>query len=410
MDVRLCPNCAKSFSLLNRKHHCRLCGAIMCNKCSKFLSFSLARKLTDPDSFVKAMQKQQQHQTSSSENLNEFKLRRSESINSVNTYIFKSHPTVETNSNNEQINKKKPNLDLIYLRLCMNCSDLLAKKFQSIRDKLIRPIFLNIYDELCICMNESKRLYPIYTKMAESLNFGEAIYQLRSAEEMRLKLIKHYQTLEILSAQLLKHEADKASPDQLKLQRNIRFQSINFLKEYSFTLSQLPTSEVYFKLKAQRELRLQEELRRVELEQLKQDQEIRKRIKSNNNPTGSNKTKFPSISIDNSNGWMPSSVKALLLDDSQSAEEDDDYDNNDDNEDTEEEKTLDLNKKKEVGDDNKSISSHKKKESSEKEKALRVQIQLVEKYLDDALKQNKHDEATLLRKNLNELLNSLVDK
>jgi len=67
----------------------------------------LARKLTDPDSFVKAMQKQQQHQTSSSENLNEFKLRRSESINSVNTYIFKSHPTVETNSNNEQINKKK---------------------------------------------------------------------------------------------------------------------------------------------------------------------------------------------------------------------------------------------------------------------------------------------------------------
>ncbi len=41
-DVHLCPNCAKSFSLLNRKHHCRLCGAIMCNKCSQFISFTLA--------------------------------------------------------------------------------------------------------------------------------------------------------------------------------------------------------------------------------------------------------------------------------------------------------------------------------------------------------------------------------
>lgn len=41
-DVQLCPSCAKSFGLLNRKHHCRLCGAIMCNRCSQFISFELA--------------------------------------------------------------------------------------------------------------------------------------------------------------------------------------------------------------------------------------------------------------------------------------------------------------------------------------------------------------------------------
>ena len=47
-DVHLCPNCAKGFNMLNRKHHCRLCGAIMCNKCSKFISFTLASIFNNP--------------------------------------------------------------------------------------------------------------------------------------------------------------------------------------------------------------------------------------------------------------------------------------------------------------------------------------------------------------------------
>ena len=114
--------------------------------------------------------------------------------------------------------------------------------------------------------------------MAESLNAGEAIYQLKNAEEMRLKLIKCFQMIETQSGQILKYEPDTQNKDQLKLQRNIRFQSINFLKEHSFTLSQLPISEAYAKLKSQREVYLQEEMKRVEMEQLKQKNEINKRL------------------------------------------------------------------------------------------------------------------------------------
>lgn len=36
-SVNLCPNCAKSFHLARRQHHCRLCGSIMCDDCSNFL-------------------------------------------------------------------------------------------------------------------------------------------------------------------------------------------------------------------------------------------------------------------------------------------------------------------------------------------------------------------------------------
>ena len=43
-DVKLCPHCARSFNLLRRKHHCRLCGAIQCDPCSQFILLSFARE------------------------------------------------------------------------------------------------------------------------------------------------------------------------------------------------------------------------------------------------------------------------------------------------------------------------------------------------------------------------------
>lgn len=41
--VSLCPICAKTFGLSRRKHHCRLDGFVICNQCSQFLPFSMAR-------------------------------------------------------------------------------------------------------------------------------------------------------------------------------------------------------------------------------------------------------------------------------------------------------------------------------------------------------------------------------
>ena len=41
-DVNLCTTCGRGFSLTRRRHHCRLCGGIICNRCSQFLPFSYA--------------------------------------------------------------------------------------------------------------------------------------------------------------------------------------------------------------------------------------------------------------------------------------------------------------------------------------------------------------------------------
>lgn len=250
-------------------------------------------------------------------------------------------------------------------------------------------------------MNESKRLYSVYTKMAESLLAGEAVYQLSKAEETRGKLVRYFHQIKTLGDQILVHEPSTTKKDQLKLQRNINYLAINYLKEHSFSLVQLPSSEVYAELRAKCEKRLREESKRLELQEIKHKNEINKRIIHNQNNNTKNKVlnhNKPNVTVDKSNGWIPTSIQsraALLFNDS----------------DSEQEETFEFNEAYAAGEDNldrKSVSSHKRAKS-EKEKAIRIQIQLVEKYLDEALKLNKYEEADSLRRNLNELLNSLVD-
>lgn len=43
-DVPFCPDCGNKFSIRNRRHHCRLCGSIMCKKCMEFISLPLASR------------------------------------------------------------------------------------------------------------------------------------------------------------------------------------------------------------------------------------------------------------------------------------------------------------------------------------------------------------------------------
>ena len=45
-EVKFCPLCKKQFNVARRRHHCRLCGGIMCGKCSTFVSVSFSSKST----------------------------------------------------------------------------------------------------------------------------------------------------------------------------------------------------------------------------------------------------------------------------------------------------------------------------------------------------------------------------
>lgn len=211
---------------------------------------------------------------------------------------------------------------------------------------------------------------------------------------MRHKLVTLFKRAESLSSSILNHGISSsttdaaASPqqspqptppnDQLKLQRNIRYFVINYLRENSFNLAQLPSADEYALLAKQRQRFAMEEARRNELEQARQKQQLLMQTSVTNSNRIKYSKKRENVSIDNSNGWIPQGVKrGELLEDV-------------------------------VDGGGGEMAANGEMTNSDTE-ALRIQIQLVERYLEDAVKANKKEEAELLRANLNELLTTLAN-
>lgn len=115
--VKMCPYCAKSFTIARRRHHCRVCGAILCDSCSKFLSFKAACKLVQPSRLY------------------------------VDQY-----DRIE-----DRIDSKKAE-DMPNIRTCEDCHLLLDKRVQTIDDHYSQPTFLEIYARLRELMTEANAL------------------------------------------------------------------------------------------------------------------------------------------------------------------------------------------------------------------------------------------------------------
>ena len=120
--------------------------------------YSNQEQLTDPDAFVKAQTAK--YSSGSSEQAKaaptEFKLKRSDSITSVNSYFsYKSTTSSSTSESNasklfnsltSNYTSKEVNFDIIYLRLCCDCGKQLEKKYKFFKEKIIQPEFANLYD------------------------------------------------------------------------------------------------------------------------------------------------------------------------------------------------------------------------------------------------------------------------
>lgn len=166
--VSLCPTCASKFNILTRKkHHCRLCGAVMCAKCSEFIDFEYARQLITPVGL----------DGSSLMSAGSHSKPRSSSISSVNsthshlsTLTLSSSPNnigrvlrsvVSTTADSAEMSEK--------IRVCLNCMDLLANRKEKLEIAYTKPPIVHLYAELKEKLNEIERLLPILLKMAESL-------------------------------------------------------------------------------------------------------------------------------------------------------------------------------------------------------------------------------------------------
>ncbi|CAH1645867.1 unnamed protein product [Spodoptera littoralis] len=218
-SVKLCPNCAKTFNLTRRKHHCRLCGSILCHDCSLFLDINVARAIVDPSA----------PQTSNPPD----------------------HETSEKNG----------------LRLCEHCYNLIELRKQVQESRNAKTVLVTAYEQMRSLMEKARPDVVMYEKMCQSLFDGETTYNLTDVNKMRGRIGKLAEGIDLLSKQIISFPAEPGTR-QAKLQSAIRQAAAHYIKEDLLSLRKLPTEAQIDEVRRQRyekaERQIQMERERME--------------------------------------------------------------------------------------------------------------------------------------------------
>uniref|UniRef100_A0A8C5RJ67 Rabenosyn, RAB effector n=1 Tax=Laticauda laticaudata TaxID=8630 RepID=A0A8C5RJ67_LATLA len=244
-DVPFCPDCGNKFSIRNRRHHCRLCGSIMCKKCMELVSLPFASKLTTASKEVLASH------ISPSCSPNSIQGSRRGSISSIS-----SVSSVLDEKDDDRI------------RCCRHCKETLLKREQQIDEKEYIPDIVKLYEKLRFYMEKVDQKAPEYIKMAESLNAGETTYNLERASNLRIEVQRMYELIDALSKKILTlglNEDPQPHPRTLQLQRMIRYSATLFVQEKLLGLMSLPTKDQYEELKEKKKQELE---RKLQMERL----------------------------------------------------------------------------------------------------------------------------------------------
>ncbi|KAH9512599.1 hypothetical protein Btru_038926 [Bulinus truncatus] len=226
-EVPACLNCARSFSILTRRHHCRLCGGIMCDKCSEFMASSYAQKLVNP------------------------------------AHSFSGEGFLKRTNSNTSLNSLVGNEGESIMRVCKTCRKLLERRDVMTELRNTKPPIVQIYDKMKMCISDAEQILPNYLPMVESLSQGETQYDYRQAQIMRTKLVKLYEAVDQLSKKILVFDMNNeqgVNPKQVHLQKSIRLYASNFMQENLMGLQALPTEEDYNKLRQRRTADIQRKI------------------------------------------------------------------------------------------------------------------------------------------------------
>lgn len=292
-DVPFCPDCGNKFNIRNRRHHCRLCGSIMCRKCMEFVPLPLAQKLisgTREALCVPGSPGQSQSPPAGGGSSGMGSRRGSiSSLSSVTSML-------------EEKDDEK-------IRCCHHCMDTLLKRQQKLEEKDHVPDIVKLYERLRMCMEKVDEKAPEYIRMAESLNAGETTYNLDTAGGLRLEVQKYYELIDALSKRILTlgvKDDPQPHPKALQLQRMIRYTATLFVQEKLLGLMSLPTKDKYEELK---EKRKQEQEKRLQQERLAVQESLKRRQESERNrpPANGELPQAPRAPrMTKAGGWLPS--------------------------------------------------------------------------------------------------------
>ncbi|XP_064473631.1 rabenosyn-5-like isoform X1 [Ornithodoros turicata] len=306
-DVRLCPGCAKSFNLSRRRHHCRLCGGIMCQLCSQFMEFALARKLINLTGGSPMLVPQEKTRSP---------LARRGSISSLASVMSPAGDP--------------------HLRLCRDCLALLNRRDRQIEQKMSHPIVVEMYKTMKGFMDEAEGLIPEYCRMVDSLQEGQSDYTLEEVQSLRVKLTKIAENVDLISRKIgilgtQDGGADGSgpSPRALQLQGCVRLAASHFLRQNMLGLPAPPSKEELVRLQGARREQLQQRIQREKAAAVEAQQR-----QSNHAPPSIQKLPLkPTHTADRStspststpvtdSGWSPANVVSARQGSTASAAED----------------------------------------------------------------------------------------
>ncbi|CAI2351232.1 unnamed protein product [Caenorhabditis sp. 36 PRJEB53466] len=275
-EAIFCPLCAARFGLTRRRHHCRLCGRVLCHSCSKFLSYESAKMLTSTsnpfgDIFNKSDGNQQEEQSEQNGEKEENGRRSFFAISQITKERMKramagAVQKVHSAATGEELLAGALNEQEMseHMRVCSAClRDLHMRESQM--EKKEPPIFVQQYELMQKMIEEVKNLVPTYVRIAISLQNGESVYSHKNGEELRSKCLDIQRQIDVLSKRIGDGADDQPEHSiERRLRKNIRVSAVHALQGLIGQLESLPTSEECAKRAVQRKEKRVKEFTRVD--------------------------------------------------------------------------------------------------------------------------------------------------
>ncbi|KAM8716974.1 hypothetical protein ACLKA7_003788 [Drosophila subpalustris] len=210
-SVKLCPNCAKSFHIARRQHHCRLCGGIMCNDCSRFLPLENAMQLA-----------------------------------SLST--TRSEPLQQMQHHEDRA-----------IRLCQHCLWLLDTRQDMHESRTCRPLLTQVYEEIRQLQKQVTPDLDMYLKIVNSLYEGESIFTIADAGALRGKIGQVAETIDLRSKRILTIHSEPGSREEA-LKKAIRLSCVQIIKERMLSLPPLPDEAHIHKIQERKRMETEQRI------------------------------------------------------------------------------------------------------------------------------------------------------
>ena len=227
-EGKYCAMCSKKL-LLASKHHCRLCGFVICNKCSLFLPMPIAMLL----------------EKTNKQCLDEQACRRALRIAKVQ-------------ANELTLDGKLDNA----LRLCVKCDAMVGKRIRRLVSVHTRPKLYLLYVNICDMMREVDNLLPTYEGIVSGILEGKVEHTSEEAKRMRFSILQLYESIDAKSKKALtlvetsgatgRAEVEH-SPRQMKLHKGVRSFAVRYLQERIACLPNVPSDTEIAKIRKKRE-------------------------------------------------------------------------------------------------------------------------------------------------------------